>query len=146
MKLTIELVPRTAWFSNVRSEVTRSTWDHIRTTVAEKAGYRCEICGGRGSRHPVECHEIWDYNDETRTQTLKGMVALCPDCHLVKHFGRAQAVGEGGKALAHLCKVNSWTQEEALKYIRAAFVVWEERSRHQWSLDISTLSTYGIQT
>ncbi len=27
MKLTIELVPKTAWYSNVRSNVTASKWD-----------------------------------------------------------------------------------------------------------------------
>ena len=30
IKLTIELVPRTAWFSNVRSMVSREDWDVLR--------------------------------------------------------------------------------------------------------------------
>ena len=71
MKLTIELVPSTAWYSNVRSNVTSSQWDVLRKECYKNAGYKCEVCGGKGPKHPVECHEIWEYNDESFTQTLK---------------------------------------------------------------------------
>lgn len=59
-RLTIELVPKTCWFSNVRDRVSRQDWDRIRSQVYEQADRRCEVCGGRGSRHPVECHEVWE--------------------------------------------------------------------------------------
>jgi hypothetical protein len=58
-------------------------------------GSRCEICGGRGPEHPVECHERWRYNDLIRTQTLVRMIALCPACHQVKHVGLANVRGKG---------------------------------------------------
>ncbi len=63
-QLTVELVPRTCWFSNLRSELSKEEWDRLRRPVFERAGNRCEVCGGKGTQHPVECHEVWEYDDE----------------------------------------------------------------------------------
>ena len=57
-RLTVELVPSTCWYTNVRSHVPKAVWDRLRRQVAAEAGDRCEICGGRGRRWPVECHEV----------------------------------------------------------------------------------------
>ena len=139
MKLTIELVPQTAWYSNVRSNVTKAEWDVLRKACYKAAGYKCEVCSGKGPKHPVECHEIWDYNDETCDQTLKGLVALCPNCHKCKHVGYARISGNYDMALAHLAKVNEITSEEAEKYVDESFVLWEQRSQKEWKLDITIL-------
>ena len=64
IKLTIELVPKTCWFSNVRDHVSVAQWDTIRKQVYVKANYFCQICGSRGTKWPVECHEVWDYDDK----------------------------------------------------------------------------------
>lgn len=141
-KLTVELVPSTSWFNNVRSKVTTQEWGTIRKAVYAKAQNRCEICGGKGTKHAVECHEIWEYNDINHIQKLIGMTALCPECHRVKHIGMAQVRGEYGIALAHLAKINKWTKEEAGLYIEAQFEQWARRSKHQWTLDIAVLNTY----
>jgi len=79
-KLTVELVPSTSWYSNVRSEVSKKDWNAIRKRVYREANYVCQICAGRGSKWPVECHEIWAYDDENHIQELAGMQALCPKC------------------------------------------------------------------
>lgn len=144
MKLLIELVPSTCWFSNVRSEVTKKQWDWIKKQVFGQAWDTCQICGGAGSSHPVECHEIWHYDDEQLIQKLMGMIALCPACHQVKHFGLAQINGKGEQALKHLMEVNNITQKRAEKHIKNAFQRWAERSKKKWELDISHLSEYGI--
>ena len=81
MKLTIELVPRMCWYSNVRTNVTREKWDIIRKECYRKSNYKCEICGDKGTTHPVECHEIWEYDDVNYVQKLIGFIALCPNCH-----------------------------------------------------------------
>jgi hypothetical protein len=145
-KLTIELVPETCWFSNVRSEVSPEEWDRIRKDVYEKAGHRCQVCGGVGPKHPVECHEIWEYDDKARTQRLASLIALCPSCHEVKHIGLAQVKGNERRARSHLATVNGWSTDYAADYIRDAFETWRERSRRKWKLDISYLTkTYGIK-
>jgi hypothetical protein len=142
-RLTIELVPRTCWFSNVRDQVSRADWDRIRRQVYERAGKCCEVCTGRGRRHPVECHEVWEYDETAQVQRLVRMIALCPACHEVKHIGLAGLKGRGEQASAHLAKVNGWTPQATARYIDQAFAIWEERSGRTWSLDVSALAAYG---
>jgi hypothetical protein len=101
-------------------------------------------CGGKGSGHPVECHEIWSFDDKNKVQTLRGLISLCPSCHLVKHFGLAESKGRGEEARAHLKKVNGWSREKAEKEIQEAFNLSGERSKHNWSLDLSFLISYGL--
>jgi hypothetical protein len=143
-RLTVELVPRTCWFSNVRDRVSREDWDRMRSRVYEHAGSRCEVCRGRGSKHPVECHEVWEYDERTAVQRLVRMIALCPACHEVKHMGLAGIKGRGEIAAAHLAEVNGWTAQVTARYIEEAFAVWEARSARTWSLDVSALAAYGI--
>lgn len=140
MKLTIELVPKTCHFKNVRSEVTTQSWDKLRKECYAKAGHLCEICGGRGSAHPVECHEIWHYDDKNHIQKLTGLIALCPACHEVKHMGLAQIKGHYERAVNHFAEVNGFTIQEAKEHIFSAFAKYAERSEFQWKLDISWLN------
>ena len=143
-KLTIELVPSTCWFTNLRSELSTSQWDKLRKATYRKANYRCEICGGKGDKHPVECHEIWDYDDENHIQALKGLIALCPACHQVKHIGLAKLRGKGEEAANHLKKVNGWNERQTQQYILEAFQTWNQRSQYQWQLDLTWLEQNGI--
>ena len=142
MKLTIELVPQTCWYSNVRSNVTTKQWDVIRRKCYEKANSRCEICNGVGNKHPVECHEIWDYDDINHIQTLIGLIALCPSCHMTKHVGLSQMRGQMGAVINQLMKVNGMNRNETLALIDDAFRQWESRSQYDWKLNISYLDTY----
>jgi hypothetical protein len=139
MKLTIELVPLTCWHVNVRSSVGRKEWDRLKKEVYAKANYKCEVCGRQGSNWPVEAHEIFEYDESKYTQKLTRLIALCPDCHSVKHLGRSIACGNSDRATQHLARVNDWTKEEAEKYIAEQFKVWQERSKHSWKLDLTLL-------
>lgn len=146
MKLTIELVPSSCFYKNVRSEVSTSQWAKIRNKVYADAGNVCEICGGKGPKHPVEAHEIFEYNDETKIQKLVKIMALCPACHRVKHFGLWQMKGMENTLNKHLMKVNGWALEEAKKYVAECFLKWHNRSQCEWSLDLEYLkSEYGIE-
>lgn len=137
MKLTIELVPRTCWYSNVRSNVSRKTWDVIRKKSYAKADFKCEICGNDSGR--LECHEIWNYDDVNKIQTLIGMISLCHDCHNTKHIGLAEINGKLPQVIKHIMKVNSMSYDDVLKYIEDSFHIWAERSRYEWTLNIDYL-------
>jgi 5-methylcytosine-specific restriction endonuclease McrA len=145
-KLTIELVPKTSWYSNVRSNVSKAEWDRIRKKSYENANHVCEVCGdvgtNQGYRHKLECHEIWQYDDQALTQTLTGLVSLCPYCHLVKHPGLAQMNGKLGIVLKQLQRVNQISVEEAGAMLNEAFEIWRNRSKNNYTLDISFLETY----
>lgn len=141
-KLTVELVPRTCWGRNLYSLADRGTWDRIRRHTYRQADHRCEICGGVGLQHRVECHEVWRYDDMTHTQILVRMIALCPACHEVKHMGRAGNRGRGKNARAHLAEVNGWSNEQVLAHVAEAFATWRRRSELTWRLDLSGLRPY----
>lgn len=144
--LTIELVPKTVWFSNVRDILTRPQWDKLRKTIFEQADNKCEICGEIGPKHPVECHEVWSYNDQDRIQSLTKLISLCPDCHKVKHNGMANKLGKeiGKNAFLKFQKTNSLSDENAKLYYDYYFAIWKERSKVEWQLDISYLANYNI--
>jgi len=139
MKLTIELVPSSSWYNNVRSEVSRKEWDIIRKKCYADANHVCEICGGVGKRHPVECHEIWNYDDNTNVQTLVGFIALCPSCHGVKHSGLTINRMGIEVVIRQLMKVNKISRDYSIRLINSAFDLWSERSKKSWEVDISYL-------
>lgn len=146
MKLTIELVPKPLWYSNLRTELPKADWDKLRKEVYRKAAHLCEICGGHGPRWPVECHELWTYDDEKGIQTLQRLIALCPACHSVKHIGYTQVRGPTAfkRALMHLMKVNRIGKVAVLNMVDEAFHVWRQRSNRDWIQDLSWLKTEGI--
>jgi hypothetical protein len=143
-KLEIELVPSSSWFDNVRTRVSTSDWKRCKQYAAQRSKNRCQICGGRGPRWPVECHERWEYDDDRHIQTLVGLIALCPRCHEAKHIGLASQRGRLVYALSHLAEVNGWTAEDAGLYVEWAFELWSIRSQHPWMVDVSWLGTIGI--
>lgn len=138
-RLTVELVPAKQWGDNLRSHLTRTEWDDLRQACYKRANHRCEICGGVGRNHPVECHEIWDYNDSAMIQTLTGLIALCPACHGVKHIGRAAATGNLHKALLHIMQVNEWPGELAEEYVGRQFQIHSIRSQFNWVINLDWL-------
>lgn len=144
MKLTIELVPKTCFYKNVRQIVSATQWNKIRKQIYIKYNYKCSICYEVGDKHPVEAHEVWEYNDKKSIQILKDIVALCPSCHMSVHYGLAQLHGFGTKARNHLSKINSITKKEADVYIENCFKIWQKRSQKHWQLDITYLENYGI--
>jgi hypothetical protein len=143
-RLTVELVPATCWYSNLRSELPKEQWDLLRRAVYRQARNRCEVCGGRGSAHPVECHEVWLYDDHRHVQKLQRMIALCPACHESKHMAHANVTGNGARARRHLAHINRSTASQVDEHLERAFAVWQQRSQHPWQLDLSTLAAYGI--
>lgn len=150
-KVTIELIPSSSWGTNVRELLGQSKWDRVRRQVYERAGNRCELCGachvtltGTRTSYPVECHEVWEYDDERHVQRLVRMIALCPACHSVKHYGRTSKMGYARVAEAHLARVNGWTDREVTEHITEAKTQYEQRRAFPWELDLSTLHDYGI--
>jgi hypothetical protein len=144
-KLEIELIPNTCHYSNIRTTVTPAEWDKIRFISYAAANNKCEICGSHGKlqgyKHFVECHEIWNYDDINHVQTLTGLISLCPICHQVKHIGRSIAIGKIAVCKQQLAKVNKWTPKEIDDHIISSFELHKERSKHEWTLDISMLRT-----
>ena len=86
LKLEMELVPSPLWWANPRRLMAKSQWDRIRKQVYADYNHKCGICGTEGR---LECHERWEYDDASFIQRLAGLIALCPSCHGIKHFGNS---------------------------------------------------------
>lgn len=127
------------WGINLRSILSEDEWDDLRRAVYKRAGYRCEICGGRGPKWPVECHEQWEFDDRDHVQRLVGLIALCPKCHRAKHIGLTTSMGKLEEAVHHMMEVNGWTRQEVMRHIDRAKMEAYERSRWIWELDLSLL-------
>lgn len=137
--LTIELIPASSWYDNIRKIFPKSGWDKIRKYVYAEYNNQCGICK---SQERLHCHEVWDYDDEKHIQKLKGFIALCQLCHHVKHIGFAGIEASKGKldiekVIQHFMKVNNCDRITFDKHYKEAFEKWEERSHYDWDLDIS---------
>jgi len=135
--LYVDLIPLSSWFVNIRSEVKVSEWNKIRKEIYKRDNNSCIICGGKGSKHPVEAHERWEYNKDTKIQKLIGIESLCPSCHEVTHIGLASIRGRMEIAVEHLKMVNKWSSEEANKHIEQKAEEWEKRSKIDWKVNLS---------
>lgn len=143
-KLKIELVPKTSWYKNVRSEIPRRVWDKIRTDVCISQEYKCGICRAEGR---LNCHEIWAYDDINHVQELKDFIALCNLCHHVKHIGHASILASQGKLNMrevedHFMRVNECDLKTFRKHSVEAMIQYRERSKHEWQL---SLGKYEVQ-
>ena len=140
--INVELIPQTMWRVNLRSELLHK-WNEIRKNVYKNADYKCEICGSKGDKHPVEAHELWSYDDDQKMMVLDKVIALCPMCHSCYHLGFASVQGKVDNALKHLQKINGFKDEKQME--RYGNFVWEtcrRRSKFNWRLDISKAKRY----
>lgn len=142
--LFIDLIPAACWLRNVRTCVTAASWNRLRAQVYARCDYTCECCGARPDRG-LEAHERWSFTEETGVQKLERLVGLCYMCHLATHMGRAEAIGQGDAAMAHLRRVRGWTEEEAERHSSDAFRLWAQRNRRAWTLDLSVLTDAGVR-
>lgn len=138
LKLKIELVPSTSWYDNLRKKTSKTEWDKIRKQSYADANHKCAICGADGR---LNCHEIWEYDDKTHIQKLTGFIALCNNCHMIKHIGFAGIQASKGlldmeKLIEHFMKVNNCNREVFEKHLEEAFAQWRERSKHEWQVDL----------
>lgn len=141
MKLNIELVPDSCWYSNLRSILSPAQWDAVRREAYSRAGGKCMICGAVSKR--LEAHEQWEYDEKNAVQKLKNVVAVCRSCHEVIHIGRTQLTGRGREAEDHFMKVNNCSYAEYRKALGQANA--DHRRRNlvpEWKLDLSYLKKF----
>ena len=70
-------------------------------------------------------------------QHLTGLIALCPTCHKVKHWGRSEVVGENMRALReHMMSINVWTRDMVDAAVTYEFEVWNRRNKTHWTLNL----------
>ena len=155
LKLTVELVPSSVWFSSVYRILRRKNrlkeWYKIKSRVFEEEGHQCYICGSK--RGPFSAHEFWEYDDEKHVQRLNAIHHLCALCHKIKHIGFWCYTSDGKEKLRksgltkkvlvdHFCKVNNCSEKQFKEHEDRAFKIWRERSRHEWKQDFGKYKIY----
>ncbi len=130
LKLTVEWVPRTSSGKRLSKLLLPSEWKKIRERVYAEHGQRCTICGVRRGDRRLDCHEVWEYDDATRVQRLKRLVALCNLCHRVKQglwLSRWKGEPEGASLALALKHERGHREEMAEKYRKELDLPEDER-------------------
>lgn len=147
--LFVDLIPRSCWFSNVRTCICSSDWDKLRHYVYERVNYVCECCLTNTKETFIngnlEAHERWEYDYANKIQRLKRIVALCHQCHQTTHIGLAGIKGKKDEAVAHFKKVRNFTDVDCDVHIKNAFSLWSERNKYNWILDLSLIENNNIK-
>jgi hypothetical protein len=148
-KLAVEIIPTSLHGQNPRTQFGRVWWDATRKPAYAKAGYKCEICGGRGPDHPVELHERYVYDEHARppVQKATGLIVLCPACHAVKHLYRTGTIAAKNNdpaaldnALRHMREVNGWTVQQQDRYLAQVRRDFDRREAlGKWTTDFTAL-------
>jgi len=147
MKLTIDLIPASAWGKSLYNLYRNSghgyLWQQIKEDLIKKEGNQCWVCEAKDSR--LEAHEFWEYDIDLELQTLTAIHHLCILCHMVKHPGfltteagiaQLRRMGiEQADIIRHFCNVNGCKESAYYLYVGEAFAVWRERSDHNWKQD-----------
>ncbi len=142
-KLTIEMIPKTCWGQNLRKVVTHNTWKELKLTLSYSNEFfpddwQCTICNKEfPSSRSWDLHEVWEFDIASKTQRLTGLLALCDDCHAVKHFGLSCKQGKTDRVIQQLRKVNGWNDQQIKKHIIEAQEKWEKLSEFSFKLDVS---------
>lgn len=141
LKLKIELLPKGAWGNDFSRTLCKKDWDILRNACYERANHKCAICGYETD--DLDAHEVWDFNIETKTQTLIDIIALCSRCHGVKHIRNSQRLGFGENAKRHFMKVNNCNELEFATHLTKAQIDFEERNKiYRWKM-IANLERFG---
>ncbi len=141
MKLNFEIVPTGAWNNNLRTVLSKKAWDFIRKDAYSRANHKCSICGAPAKR--LEAHEKWSYNEETATQTLDDVIAVCHKCHQVIHISRTQLLGYEDEAIKHFKKVNGCDYQGYIKALSDATEKSVKLSKiDAWNLNLDWLKRF----
>jgi hypothetical protein len=140
-KLTVELVPKTCWWSNLH-------------TLADKAT-GIAFGGLSGARRITAARSAKASAFAIRSSATKCGSTMSRLAHrsfaddrALSRLPRGRAYGLCGKrgrnksARDHLAKVNGWTNDQVLAHVAEAFAIWRRRSKVSWKLDLSGLHPY----
>lgn len=140
-KLKIDLLPKGAWNNDLSKTLPKKDWDTLREICYKKANHRCQICGEQTD--DLDAHEVWEFNEEDKTQTLKDIIAICSSCHGVIHFKNSVRLGYGQQAKAHFLKVNKCSEMDFAGHLHQALIDYDNRNKIlRWNI-IANLDRFG---
>lgn len=136
--LTVELTPRSVSGKSLATMLTSDEWDAIRHDVYTKYNHTCPHCSAPADRANV----LWNYNINTRIQSLVGIEATCPQCGLAAHYQAVKTDMTDDMVHQHLMQVNDWSLAQVKVHLAEALSLYEMRSSVGWTMDASWLWTH----
>lgn len=142
LKLTIEMLPKGAWNNDFSKTLPKKEWDILRNECYKRANNKCQICGFETTE--LDAHEVWEFDEKNKTQTLKDIIAICSKCHGVKHIRNSQRLGYGEETKNHFISVNKCSELDYASHLALAQMDFEERNKiYRWKI-IADLSKFGL--
>ena len=140
-KLTIDLLPKGAWNNDLSKTLSQKDWNILREFCYKKANHKCQICGERTD--DLDAHEVWQFDEKNKTQTLKDIIGVCSKCHGVIHFRNSVRLGYGELAKKHFLKVNQCSEMEFASHLHKALIEYDQRNKiFRWKM-IANLERFG---
>lgn len=141
LKLSIELIPKGAWGNDFSRTLSKKDWDILRNACYKRANHKCQICGLETD--DLDAHEVWEFDINKKTQTLKNIIGICSRCHGVKHIRNSQRLGYGENAKRHFMKINNCGELEFAAHLTKAQMDFEERNKiYRWKI-VADLDKFG---
>lgn len=138
---SVDCVPESAWFANLRSMIPTSQWKALSAYVRHRNHDQCEFCG---SNEKTEAHERWLFDEKTGRQKLMRIMCLCKMCHLSVHIGVATELGFREDAEKHIFATTGWTKKDLVKHLEDGSGRWQTISKMPWTQDVSIVQGIGI--
>ncbi|CAL5219776.1 g1679 [Coccomyxa viridis] len=145
--LTVDAIPENVLpYANLSNLLSKEDWDNLCRTTARAANYRCQISGGCNpdSQNPVQCQEVWAFDDDRAEMRLVGLQAVCSEIYLAKRLLRQLDDNTRQTAMWTLQALNDWTIMEAEAYLQYIDGIARDRSRKPWTVDLSWLNPMGV--
>ena len=136
----VDLIPSSSWCASLANMLSASSWKVVRDVATAFAG----ACSDCGAMTPLDCHEIWEYDDGRLVQRLVELRALCGPCHETHHLGLASVRGRYAAVLARLVAMERLLPHEVPEYESEVFARFERRSASSWTLDLALVAGHRL--
>lgn len=144
-ELNIEWTPKSCWCKKIEYAVQKCDRTRLCNYVFGRVNRKCETCGVQDAHLEYKVHGRWSYDQQSKTQTLVRLMALCEHCFEATHFGSAHYNGRKQQVTAHLQSVRDCTKHKIETYIQDAFESMKDINQHTWTIDLSLLTENGIK-
>lgn len=144
-QLCVEFMPKSCWCKKIQYAVQKSDQTRFCDYVLGRVNRTCETCGLQDTQCNYQIHGRWSYDEETQTQTLVRLMALCDNCYESTHFGTTHFNGRKQEAIAHLKKTNKYTDTEVQTHINDAYESLKQLNQYKWKINLSLLTENGIK-
>lgn len=135
------MLPKGAWENDLSKTLPKRDWDKLRNYCYKKANGKCQICGYE--TNDLDAHEIWEFNIDKKTQTLKDIIGICSKCHGVIHFKNSVRLGYESEAKAHFMRVNNASELDFASHLAQSIEEYTNRNMVlRWEI-VAELSKFG---